>query len=211
MAERGMSYAGVQLDRAPKQRTDPGWVAGHLSEPGTRIVPIWRGLPMVDERLSAVVREAANIPDLIAGLAAETVQPVFLGMDSAGVATFAADLSAHDEETAAALGGGTGCFVDLRRSGPVMGTDDAALAAYARALVEFGRHHRYCSRCGGPTEIRHGGHMRQCIGPTCSYQVFPRIEPAVIMPPRPTAGLLAVSSDANDRSHSEITRRSPGS
>lgn len=182
MAEPRMPYAGVPLDRAPKRRTDPGWVARRLSDPDTRVVPVWRGLPMVDERLSAVLRKAAGVPDLIAELtAAETVQPVFLGVDNVGVAAFAADLSAHDEEAAVALGGGTGGFVDLRRSGPVMCADDAALAAYARALVEFGRYHRYCSRCGYPTEARHGGHMRQCTDPSCSQEVFPRIEPAVIM------------------------------
>ena len=181
MAKPRMPYAGVPLDRAPKRRTDPDWIAGRISYPGTRVVPVWRGLPMVDEQLSAVVRKAAAIPGLMAELAAGMVQPVFLGVDDAGIATFAADLSTHDEEAAVALSGGTGCFVDLRRSGPVMEAADAALAAYARALVEFGRHHHYCSRCGRPTDSWHGGHMRQCTGRSCSHQVFPRIEPAVIM------------------------------
>ena len=53
--------------------------------------------------------------------------------------------------------------------------------AYARGILHWHQHHRYCGQCGHPTENQHGGHMRLCLNPDCGRETFPRTDPAVIM------------------------------
>ena len=74
-----------------------------------------------------------------------------------------------------------GEFVDLRRAGPLLATRDATLMAYARGILHWHQHHRYCGKCGHATESQHGGHMRLCTNPDCSRETFPRTDPAVIV------------------------------
>jgi NAD+ diphosphatase len=73
---------------------------------------------------------------------------------------------------------------------------EAAILAYARALMNWHRRHRHCSVCGGPTLIREGGHSRVCLDAGCRAQHFPRTDPAIIVlvtrdGPRGEACLLA--------------------
>jgi NAD+ diphosphatase len=71
----------------------------------------------------------------------------------------------------------------------------AALLGYARGMLHWNRHQRYCGTCGSPTRGGHGGHMRECENPECARLHFPRVEPAVIMlvetPSTPRRCLLA--------------------
>jgi NAD+ diphosphatase len=74
-----------------------------------------------------------------------------------------------------------GEFVDLRRVGSLVPADEAALLAYARALLAWNRRHRYCSACGSPAESVRAGHVRRCTNPACRTETFPRTDPVVIM------------------------------
>ncbi|HUK05233.1 MAG TPA: NAD(+) diphosphatase [Burkholderiales bacterium] len=58
--------------------------------------------------------------------------------------------------------------------------DDAhfALAGRAIQLLDWDRHHRYCGRCGAPTEAKAGERARVC--PSCRLTAYPRIAPAVM-------------------------------
>ena len=57
--------------------------------------------------------------------------------------------------------------------------EDAWLAAgRAVQLVEWARTHRFCGRCGTPTEP--AGHERAMACPACGLSVFPRLAPAMI-------------------------------
>lgn len=53
------------------------------------------------------------------------------------------------------------------------------LAGRAVQLVEWERTHRFCGRCGTPTEPAPGERARRC--PTCGLLAFPRLAPAVIV------------------------------
>jgi NAD+ diphosphatase len=69
-------------------------------------------------------------------------------------------------------------FVDLMR---LFGDVDEATwiaAGSAVQLVEWARNHRYCGRCGAPTEEAPGERAQRC--PRCSLLAFPRLAPAVI-------------------------------
>ena len=69
-------------------------------------------------------------------------------------------------------------FVNLMRLyGSV---DEPVWAAAGRAvqLVDWNRNHRYCGRCGAPTEVAAGERARHC--PDCGLHAFPRLAPAII-------------------------------
>jgi NAD+ diphosphatase len=51
-------------------------------------------------------------------------------------------------------------------------------AGRAVQLVEWARCHRYCGRCGNPTDESPGERARRC--PQCGLLAFPRLAPAVI-------------------------------
>jgi NAD+ diphosphatase len=57
---------------------------------------------------------------------------------------------------------------------------EAAWLAAGRAvqLVEWGRTHRFCGRCGTPTEPAEGERAMRC--PACGLSAFPRLAPAMI-------------------------------
>ena len=57
---------------------------------------------------------------------------------------------------------------------------EAAWLAAGRAvqLVEWGRTHRFCGRCGTPTEPAPGERAMRC--PACGLAAFPRLAPAMI-------------------------------
>ena len=174
-----LCYAGGRLERADERRKDPAWLAARLAEPESRVVPLWR-----DRNLIVGLDREPAVPSAVTlpRLAAEDIltaagEVAFLGLDGE-TAIFAADLSAYDETELPPLVD-SAAFVDLRRAGPLMDSGEAALMAYARGLLTWHRTHRVCGRCGQATESCNGGHVRRCRN--CRHEIFPRIDPAVIM------------------------------
>jgi NAD+ diphosphatase len=53
------------------------------------------------------------------------------------------------------------------------------LAGRALQIVGWDETHRYCGRCGSPTERLTGERAKQC--PACGHLAYPRVSPAVIM------------------------------
>lgn len=54
-----------------------------------------------------------------------------------------------------------------------------ALAGRAVQVVEWGRNHRFCGRCGAATESLPGERAKRC--PACGLTTYPRLSPAVIV------------------------------
>ena len=98
---------------------------------------------------------------------------VLLGMDGEG-AVFAVD---PGPAAAAALGAG-GELRGLREVAAMAATADAGLLAYAVALLNWHRRHRFCANCGAPTDAAEAGHARAC--PRCAAVHHPRTDPVVI-------------------------------
>lgn len=67
----------------------------------------------------------------------------------------------------------------LRMIGPTVPPDEASLAVHAVGIAQWHQTHRFCARCGQPTDIAQAGHVRIC--PACGGHHFPRTDPAVIM------------------------------
>jgi NAD+ diphosphatase len=59
--------------------------------------------------------------------------------------------------------------------------DEDVFAAVGRAIAiaEWDRTHRFCGRCGTPTELAPGERSRRC--PSCHTPFYPRLSPAVIV------------------------------
>jgi len=160
-------YAAEALDRAAHRRRDAGWLTAARMAPTSRVVLLSElrfALLGTDE---APLLHAPTVAELGAALPPEAI---FLG-ERAGVAWFALDLGAEPPAQ--------GRLAELRAISLLLPADDAALLAYARAVAHWHHGHRFCGRCGSPTEVVQGGHARRC--PACGSETFPRTDPAVIV------------------------------
>ncbi|KAK9904943.1 hypothetical protein WJX75_006102 [Coccomyxa subellipsoidea] len=75
--------------------------------------------------------------------------------------------------------GGAAKWVNLRKGGPKLAGDQAALLALAQGLVSWNNNNAFCGRTGAPTAPMQGGHARVAASPRARI-VYPRIDPAVI-------------------------------
>ncbi|MBT3658717.1 MAG: NAD(+) diphosphatase [Rhodospirillaceae bacterium] len=179
----GLIYTASGLDRAANQRSDADWVAARLAEPDMRLVPVWRNQNLVNGDAHAPV-PAMPRGDQARHLISQGGSLVFLGL-AEGTPLFSADFSSMAENEALSLAvsmvDGDASFVDLRATGWLLPRDQAAVLAYARGLSYWHRSHAFCGRCGQPTAIHQGGHMRKCTDDACARETYPRTDPAVIM------------------------------
>ena len=181
------TYCGMPLDRSSALREDPAWIRRQLDSDHTRILPLWRnhnlfrahqpGQPVAcfveKHHAESIVRDSTELIYLGHDRRAPTHAPIF-----------AADITHLEAHHATALISALGIdaeFLDLRTVGPTLATEEAATMAYARGLTYWHRQNQYCGRCGGTTRSHRGGHLRRCVDTQCARELFPRIDPAVIM------------------------------
>jgi len=148
------TFTGAALDRAGDRRGDDEWVAAQLADPAARaVVAGTGGVHVAGGRLALVP---------LAELGGE---PLLLGLGEDGP-VFAAEAA-------------NGSLMGLREAAATLPRADGGLAAYAAALLNWHRRHRFCANCGHPTEVREAGHVRSC--PNCGAEHHPRTDPVVIM------------------------------
>ncbi|MCP4389049.1 MAG: NAD(+) diphosphatase [Gammaproteobacteria bacterium] len=174
-------YRELILDRAGEARKDLAWLEQQWTRQHCRVFVL-----RDDKSLMRWQDRDVDTPEVIqvaqariADLALQADQRVFLGLDDAGP-LFALDLSSHDENALETVVQDNQ-FVDLRDVGWMLERQPAAQLAYARGLLFWNRHHRFCGTCGSPTSSENGGHMRRCSDSSCARMHFPRTDPAVIM------------------------------
>jgi NAD+ diphosphatase len=161
-----IAFADGELDRA-----------AHLRDDGTP-----ERLRFADDSRVVLVGESQEVAiDGEEALALVTVDALpdgaeltFLGLDAGESALFAYDATAGAPATGQVLK-----FVPLRGLAAELEPADAALAAYAVALVGWHRVTRYCGRSGDLTVVEAAGHRRRC--PVCGLVEFPRTDPAITM------------------------------
>jgi NAD+ diphosphatase len=167
------TFAGSPLDRAGDRRLDAQWLSSKLMDPTSWALALWRG------RLLANDQGLVMLPVVFA----MTVEPdpdrlVFLGIEGK-VAGFAVDIEADADPTEGGPLAGKGSFVELRALAMTLPAPHAAIAAAARSLFEWRRHHRWCSNCGQPSHAAEAGWKRICSA--CKSEHFPRTDPVAIM------------------------------
>src|SRR5207248_166806 len=72
-------------------------------------------------------------------------------------------------------------FEELRPLAPLLAADEAGLLAYARAMAIWRVRHRHCGVCGARTVATRAGHILVCSNAACAQELFPRIDPAIIV------------------------------
>ena len=183
-----VTFGGSGLDRAGHLRTDPEAMARLLADPAARVLPLWRGKPLLVG--------AEPVPGWLAPadpvLNAAEEPPVFLGLD-AGAPRFAADISGWEP---AEVPDTLGAFLDpSEQRHPLLSEDHAfaelravmtrldaraaELLATAKAVLGWHETHGFCARCGAKSQMAEAGWQRLC--PACGARHFPRTDPVVIM------------------------------
>ena len=181
--------SGVPLDRVAERRTDAAWVAAAFAEPTTRVVPVCEG------RVLVTTAADPDAPDRgvtrMRAISVATFGPLAEAIGDAGAwtsvllgvrdrVTYAAvEVPASDADAIIARAGDGAAWTELRPAALTLPANDAALVAYARAMIWWHGRHRFCGVCGAPTMIEDAGHVRAC--PQCAARHFPRTDPAVIV------------------------------
>jgi NAD+ diphosphatase len=169
-----LGYTGSVLDRAAHLRHDPAALAALESDPRARTFVI--GGELVVLRKETPLNPAFT--SALAGPLAPRREHVFLGLHE-GAPLFAV---AIDPEAAEALKSRDDLVVtDLRSigTGALVASEYLAPLAEAKALLLWHGRHRFCSKCGAPTQPVQAGWRRDCA--VCGAEHFPRTDPVVIM------------------------------
>jgi NAD+ diphosphatase len=159
------TFEGARLDRVTGRRRDAAWVVGRLEDPASRAVVAAEAAVLVEDGDLAMLE--------LAGLLAHGAEPLLLGVQD-GRALFAVDAEPLDPAALAPAE-----LVSVRDIAPSLAQDDGGLIAYAAALLNWHRRHRFCSVCGNPSHVEEAGLLRRC--PACGAEHHPRTDPVVIM------------------------------
>lgn len=165
---RFVAFAAATLDRAAHLRAD-GQDERLRRLESSRVV-------MVGEGQTVAVSGSGGLALTQASALAPQAELTFLGLDRTdGSARFAYDAVAYGAVDAdPALE-----FAPLRALSADLDPAEAALAAYAVAMVGWHRVTRFCGRSGHATVVEVAGHRRRCPG--CGMVHFPRTDPAITM------------------------------
>ena len=163
--------AGAFVDRSGERRKDDEWLAEALESDDSRFVPVWRKQCLVAGDPPA----AKLLTRKELGRSLDEHELIFLGVFKEHP-TFA--FGVDDDEVPYE---DFGEFHRLRYLGTVLPPDEANLAAHARALVGWHASQVYCNRCGSEARPAAAGNVRICINEDCARQLFPRVDPAIIV------------------------------
>ena len=176
-------FAAVSFDRMGLIRNSDGWLTEQLAKPSTRIVPMWQDMNLILMRDDPSSPPEAVFPtyEEFHALYPGITPRILLGcFHEGGEVYFVVELDASDESVPSRFES-LGRFVNLRVVCPFIDSEHAALLGYARAMIYWHRHHRFCGTCGSPTRNAQCGHVRLCLDERCKRQHFPRTDPAVIV------------------------------
>lgn len=165
-------FAGAFVDRSGERRKDPDWIAEAVQSDGSRFVPIWGEQCLVaGDQPTAALLSRQQVASLI-----DDHELIFLGIFRDHPA-FAIEFAASEPQPFTDFGE----FQDLRFLGTVLPPDEANLVAHARALVLWHASQVHCGLCGSPARPGAAGNSRVCVNDDCRREIFPRVDPAIIV------------------------------
>jgi len=165
-------FAGAFVDRSGERRKDTAWLDAALQDADTRFVPVCGDHCLVGgDPLQLVLLSRDRIDNFLADQS-----PIFLGLFR-GKPAFAVGIQVDGKPPYAELGE----FQDLRYLGTVLPADEANLAAHARGLVLWHASQLFCGSCGSSARPETGGNSCRCLNPECAREIFPRVDPAIIV------------------------------
>lgn len=164
-----LTFAGPYIERCAELRAQPAALAAVRADPAARFLPVWQSrCPVVDDRLSLYGG------DELPGAGAARNRGIFLGRFR-DAPLFAVGIDGE------APGMATDSFVHLRDVLSRLPAAEAAVIAFARAMVNWQERHRHCGVCGARNGPADGGFVMTCTDDGCRQRSFPRLDPAVIM------------------------------
>ncbi len=165
-------FAGAFVDRSGEKRKDAAWLDEALQDPETHFVPVWGDRCLAGgDPLQLTLLQRHQIESFLDGN-----NQIFLGLFR-GKPAFAVSIPVEGSAPYPALGE----FQDLRYLGTALRADEANLAAHARGLVLWHSSQLFCGRCGSAARPDTGGNSRRCVNSGCSREIFPRVDPAIIV------------------------------
>ena len=165
-------FAGAFVDRSGEMRKDADWLNEALTNSETRFVPVWGEHCLVGgDPLQLMLLKRHQIENFL-----DEHNQVFLGLFR-GKPAFAVAIDADGSPPYSELGE----FQELRYLGTVLQADEANLAAHARGLVLWHSSQQFCGRCGSSARPDSGGNSRRCVNSECNREIFPRVDPAIIV------------------------------
>lgn len=195
------AFTGADLDRAGDgRRADPDWIEAQRTDERARALVLGNaGLRAEGGRLARLpLGEVVGLAGAGGAGGDGPGEPILLGDDGDGPlwvvdADLPAAVDGREEgsepgrprlvgasgQRDISPGGGPEGWLGLREAVTVLPAAEGGLVAYAAALLNWHRAHRFCANCGAPTELAEGGMVRAC--PSCRSQHHPRTDPVVIM------------------------------
>jgi NAD+ diphosphatase len=166
--------AGPYIDRRAMQREEAQWYESALGDPATRFLVARGTTQLVQVEPRPTIAFLSGDHPLVQGAPRDALLLLGWFQDARCV------LLLLDDEPAVAPPAGTR-FEELRPLAPLFDAEEAGLLAYARALGFWRARHRYCGCCGAPARPQRAGHALRCENPHCAVEIFPRIDPAIIV------------------------------
>ncbi|MGI6853998.1 NAD(+) diphosphatase [Mesorhizobium sp. 1B3] len=167
-----VGFAGNRIDRQSETRGDDS-AEKALADPSARLLLVTGG--RICLKLNGGGFDPYHDIAESEALAARLDQAVLLGWSASGpllAAPAGIDLELLPEGIKA---------IDYRSVNMqgLLDQDGLGALAQAGALMAWHASHRFCGKCGSPTEMRAGGYKRVCSG--CGSEHFPRTDPVAIM------------------------------
>jgi len=174
---RRNKFTAVRLNRDAELRDDATWVAKTLSNPNTRLVPLWRSRSLLELSTEGTIAIYLSPTDLAEP---DRIQPPTLLGNDGKREYFAVSVTDSQKDVILAKLPKTQ-FADLRRASIDMAAKHAGILAYAKALHYWQHRHAFCGVCGDPNLLRSAGHRMVCSNEECARESYPRIDPAIIV------------------------------
>ena len=174
---RRNQFTAVRLNREVELRDNAQWVTKTLTDPNTRLVPLWRSRSLLERNSGGTLAIYLSPADLTEP---DRIQPPTLLGNDGKHDYFAASVTDTQKDTILARLP-KAQFADLRRASIDMAAKHAGILAYAKALHYWQYRHAFCGICGSPNLLRSAGHRMACSNDECARESFPRIDPAIIV------------------------------
>jgi NAD+ diphosphatase len=171
MAELHTFFSGNYIDRLGEIRTDQDALNAALTDPTTRFLAIYQERCLIRDEHAAMLT-IDDVREHIENLH----HAIFLGQLE-GHYLFAIGIETDIEPSLR-----DDCVLaGLRELTGQLPEPEAALLAYAKAMVGWQQRHRHCGICGASCVPHEGGFVMQCSRSACQHRSFPRLDPAIIV------------------------------